>query len=242
MRPSRSGPPHGPSAGWKAPYRTPLVDESKSLAHLTKASERATGITLATLQFDLGKRAKQAARQATAQACAPQRQPYRTKSTTINIARAELRGEKALPEGVGRYSREIDTALPGKHTRILYDTLGRREAGVLAQLRTGATKLNGYLHRIGAAESDQCACGQAKETIKHFLFWCTIWAMHRAQMLQQTETRRGSLSFYLEGKAASNPEQWTPNMNAVRATIKYTLATGRLDPQLDSNPSQVQSS
>ena len=192
--------------------------------------------------FDLGKRAKQAARQATAQGCAPQRQPYRTKSTTINIARAELRGEKALPEGVGRYSREIDTALPGKHTRILYDTLKRREAGVLAQLRTGATKLNGYLHRIGAAESDRCACGQAKETIKHFLFRCANWAMHRAHMLQQTETRRGSLPFYLGGKAASDPEQWTPNMNAVRATIKYALATGRLDPQLESNPSLIQSS
>jgi hypothetical protein len=48
-------------------------------------------------------------------------------------------------------------------------------------------------------------------------------------MLQCTETRRGSLSFYLGGKAPSDPKKWAPNMKAVRATIKYTIATRRLD-------------
>ena len=174
--------------------------------------------------FGLGKKAKEAARRATEQGCSPRGQPYRAKSTTINVARAKQREQRALPEDVGRYSREIDTALPGKHTRTLYDAFKRREARILAQLRTGMARLNGYLHRIGAAESDQCACGQAKETIKHFLFRCTMWATHRTQMLQQTDTRRGSLSFYLGGKAPSDPEPWTPNMDAVRATVKYALA------------------
>jgi hypothetical protein len=186
-------------------------------------------------KFELGKKAKGAARQANKQGCLPEEQPYRAKSTTINIARAKQREQEALPEGIGRYSREIDTALPGKHTRILYDTLKRREASILAQLRTGMVRLNGYLHQIGAAESDQCACGQAKETIKHFLFRCTRWTTHRMQMLQQTDTRRGSLSFYLGGKAPSDPEQWTPNMDAVRATVKYAIATGRLDTAPESN-------
>jgi hypothetical protein len=45
-----------------------------------------------------------------------------------------------------------------------------------------------------------------------------------------TDTRRGNLSFYLGGKAPSDPERWTPNMDAVRATVKYAIATGRLDP------------
>ena len=48
----------------------------------------------------------------------------------------------------------MDTALPGKHTRRLYDSLKREEAYVLAQLRTGIIRLNGYLYQIGAAESD----------------------------------------------------------------------------------------
>ena len=39
---------------------------------------------------------------------------------------------KTLLDRVGKYSRDIDTALPGKHTRILYDSLKRREASVLA--------------------------------------------------------------------------------------------------------------
>jgi hypothetical protein len=187
--------------------------------------------------FGLGKKAKEAARRATEQGCSPRGQPYRAKSTTINVARAKQREQRALPEDVGRYSREIDTALPGKHTRTLYDAFKRREARILAQLRTGMARLNGYLHRIGAAESDQCACGQAKETIKHFLFRCTMWATHRTQMLQQTDTRRGSLSFYLGGKAPSDPEPWTPNMDAVRATVKYAIATGRLEAELEQPPS-----
>ena len=144
----------------------------------------------------------------------------------INNAIGE-RETKTLPDGVGKYSRDIDTALPGKHTRILYDSLKRREASVLAQLRMA--RLNGYLHRIGAAESDQCQCGQARETVKHFLFRCTRLDAYRTQMLAQTDTRRGNLSFYLGGKAPSDRETWTLNMDAVRATIKFAIATGRLD-------------
>jgi hypothetical protein len=117
---------------------------------------------------------------------------------------------------VGRYSKELDAAFSGKHTRILY---------LLAQLRTKLAQLNGYLHRIGRAEFDLCACGQARETIKHFLFRCTRWNAYRTQMLEQTDTRRGNLSFYLGGKSPYDTEKRRLNMNAVRATIKFTMAT-----------------
>ena len=192
--------------------------------------------------FELGRKAKEAARRATEQGCIPQGQPQRAKSTTINMAIAKQRGKNTLPEGIGKHSKEIDLALPGKHTRILYDALKRKEANTLAQLRTGMARINGYLHRIGATESDQCACGQAKETVKHFLFRCTMWDSHRAPLLQQTDTRRGSLSFYLGGKGPSDPENWTPNMDAVRATVKYAISTGRLEieRELPTNSSQSQ--
>ena len=72
----------------------------------------------------------------------------------------------------------IPTALPGKHTRRLYDSFKRGEANVLAQLRTGMIRLNGYLYRIEAAESDQCDCGQARETVEHFLFRCIKWTAY----------------------------------------------------------------
>ncbi|KAH9203824.1 hypothetical protein DL95DRAFT_230745, partial [Leptodontidium sp. 2 PMI_412] len=99
--------------------------------------------------FELGSRAKEAARKATELGQTLQRQYLQAKSTIINnaIAKEETR---TLPDGVGKYSKEMDTALPGKHTRILYDNLKRKEASVLAQLRTGMARLNEYLHRIGA--------------------------------------------------------------------------------------------
>ena len=90
-------------------------------------------------------------------------------------------------------------------------------------------RLNAYLHQIKAATSDQCACGHARETIEHFLFHCTQWTVHRAGLLRCTETHRGNLSFYLGGKSPADTEKWTPNMEAVRATIRFAMATGRLD-------------
>jgi len=52
-------------------------------------------------------------------------------------------------------------------------------------------------------------------------------------MPAQTVTRRGNLSFHLGGKAPTDPETWTPNMDAVRATTKFTLATERLDMEVE---------
>jgi hypothetical protein len=48
-------------------------------------------------------------------------------------------------------------------------------------------------------------------------------------MLDQTDTRRGNFSFPLGGKAPFDPEKWAPNEEAVRATVKYAVDTGRLD-------------
>jgi hypothetical protein len=40
---------------------------------------------------------------------------------------------------------------------------------------------------------------------------------------------RGDLSYFLGGKAKSDPKDWTPDLSAVHATIKYAIATGRFD-------------
>lgn len=194
----------------------------------------------AETDFALGSEAKAVAQSATKQRRAPDLQPHQAKSTTIRLAVAKQQQGRRLPEDVGKFSKAMDMALPGKHTRELYDKLKRREASVLAQLRTGMARLNGFLSRIGAAESDQCACGHARETVEHFLLRCVRWTALREGMLQCTTTRRGSLSFYLGGKAPSDPKQWSPDMKAVRAVIKYAMATGRLDPDDEQGPSQPQ--
>jgi hypothetical protein len=182
---------------------------------------------------------KRAARRATEAGRLPQKQFCNAKSTIINIAKAKRQIDKTLPNGVGKHLKKIDTALPGRHTRKLYDALGRREANVLAQLRTGMACLNGYLHCIGVVESDQCACGQARETVEHFLFNCSLWDTHRERLLEQTEARRGNLSYYLGGKALSDPLNWKPDIEAVRATIKYAMATGRLDREVEHTAIQT---
>ncbi|KAM3551741.1 hypothetical protein MY1884_007566 [Beauveria asiatica] len=50
------------------------------------------------------------------------------RSTTLTIARTKLPVVDALPESVGRFSKRIDQALPGKHTKKTYDQLTRKEA------------------------------------------------------------------------------------------------------------------
>ena len=88
----------------------------------------------------------------------------------ISVRRAAAQAARELNPNVGKYTQKLDRALPGPHTRILYGSLTRKQASVLAQLRTGMARLNAYLHRIGASETEQCSCGHAKELVEHFLF------------------------------------------------------------------------
>ncbi|RKL05196.1 hypothetical protein BFJ70_g17136 [Fusarium oxysporum] len=170
------------------------------------------------------------ARHATEPYVTPRIGTSKAKTTILSRTRADLRRERKLPDEVGRHSRKVDSALPGKHTRLLYDQLPWKEASVLAQLRTGMARLNGYLYQIGAAVTDECPCRQAKETVEHFLFRCVKWmAQRKEMMLQCVEEKRGNLSFHLGGKAASDGQKWTPNMEAVRATIRFAIATGHLE-------------
>jgi ribonuclease HI len=180
-------------------------------------------------ELKIQKIAKMSARHATEPYVTPRKGAVKAKTTILSRTRADLRSERKLPEGVGRHSRKVDSALPDKHTRLLYDQLSWKEASVLAQLRTGMLRLNGYLYQIRAAPTDECPCGRANETVEHFLSRCVKWTTQRNEMLQCTEEKRGNLSFHLGGKAASDGQKWTPDMDAVRATIRFAIATGRLE-------------
>ncbi|KAJ6436170.1 UbiE/COQ5 family methyltransferase [Purpureocillium lavendulum] len=109
--------------------------------------------------------AKAQARDATEEGANPPLKFPRMRSTTLRVARSVHCIVRDIPDDVGRFSKKVDAALPGKHTLQLYDGLSWREANVLAQLRTGMSRLNGYLNKIAAAPSQQCACGYAKETV-----------------------------------------------------------------------------
>lgn len=184
--------------------------------------------TPAATDSELAQQAKAAARASTEPGQTVTGSLKAAKSTLISVQKATTKTTRSIVGDVGQFTRRLDLALPGPHTRKIYDAVGRQGASVLAQLRTGMARLNGYLHRIGATESERCICGHAKETVEHFLFRCSKWNDHRRGMLEQTETNRGNLSFHLGGKARSDTEKWTPNIEAIKATVKYTIATGRL--------------
>lgn len=182
-----------------------------------------------------GPQGTEKAQEATRSGALPQIHLPGMKSTTLNAARSKRGTTRGLPEKVGMHSKRVDAALPGKHTRKLYDQLSWKEASVLAQLRTGMARLNTYLFRIKATTSDQCTCGQARETVEHFLLRCRKWTEFRTEMLRCTETHRSNISFYLGGKSPSDNKDWKPHMEAVRATIRFAIATGRLDADLLPN-------
>ena len=182
--------------------------------------------TPANEQIPLRVKAKVMARHAAEPVRHVKDQTPSAKATVLCLAKQKYNTKPI--EKVGEYTRKLDTALPGRHTRLLYNSFKRTKADILAQLRTGMSRLNGYLYRIKAAETDLCVCGQAKETVEHFLFRCTRWNQYREAMLRHTTTKKGSLSFFLGGKAASDSSTWKPNLAAVQATVQYAIATGRL--------------
>lgn len=113
------------------------------------------------------------------------------------------------------------------------------EAALFAQLRTGKSRLNGYLaQKINAVESDQCGCGIGRETVRHFLFHCPQRANYHADLINKTAGRWRDLSFFLGGRShlwnrdgsrAPDEDPWTPDIDIVRATIKFSQLTKRLN-------------
>ncbi|KAF5262789.1 hypothetical protein FOXYS1_6484 [Fusarium oxysporum] len=115
------------------------------------------------------------------------------------------------------------------HSQDLATDMLLRFCSLLSQLRTGMARINSYLSKIRAAESDMCECGRAPETMEHFLFWCARWETERQMMRQIGQSMMGRLSFFLGEKAASDGPKWAPNLEAVRAAVRFAMATGRLN-------------
>jgi ribonuclease HI len=171
--------------------------------------------------------AKREARNASKDGATADKRAPRVKSTTLALEKRRLKAERSLPEDVGKHSRRVDAALPGEHTRRLYDNRPWIERNVLAQMRTGMSRLNSSLYRIKATPSRQCGCGHEAETVAHFLFRCTRWDTHRKDILGRTHD--GNISSCLGGKGPTDGLKWTPDLRAVQAAIRFALATGRLD-------------
>ena len=146
----------------------------------------------------------------------------------------ETRRKAFLAKQTGRFAKELDKALPSRHTRKLYDRLSRDQAALLVQVRSGYCRLNSYLHKIAKAESSDCECGTT-ESVHHFILECTKWEEQRQQLKTVVGTRARDLAFLLgayESESKDGPiKHWSPNMEAVSATLRFIQDTGRLDLQ-----------
>jgi hypothetical protein len=177
--------------------------------------------------FELGQKAKQLAQRSTDEGRVVRDRPRLTRSMVQRTQERLRRATEQVPATVGESVRRIDTAWPGNHTRRMYDELSKRQASILAQLRTGMTPLNGYLHNIKAVESNLCECGEAVESREHFVFPCARWTEQRKILGVYTD--EDDFSRLLGGKSAMDTDDWAPNMDAVRIVIHFTLATKRFE-------------
>jgi hypothetical protein len=80
-----------------------------------------------------------------------------------------------------------------------------------------------------------------KETVQHFLFLCPKWRNERQDMKLAHGNRYWDMSYALGGyliaerdekKIDSEKDKWQPDLNVVKATIKYATKTGRLQRQI----------
>ncbi|KAL9572067.1 hypothetical protein ACKAV7_003784 [Fusarium commune] len=110
------------------PYTAELAAIAHGLNYLPEMKYRVIVIATKKLQGDgnrvnliwlprdselkIQKTAKMSARYATEPHMTPRRGMIKAKTTILNRTRADLRMERKLPDGVGRHSRRVDSALP----------------------------------------------------------------------------------------------------------------------------------
>ncbi len=125
----------------------------------------------------------------------------------------------------------------GKHTDILYNGRTKKQSQILFQLRTEISRLNSYLAKIQALDSDQCQCKCDIETVDHFLFRCSRWKNLRQELRGLVGHRWGDLAYALgewSNERKDGPlDRWSPTTTMVAATIKFAIATGRLEDRSD---------
>jgi hypothetical protein len=104
--------------------------------------------------------------------------------------------------------------------RISNPGLSRRSASLIAQLAITHAPLNAYLHKFKLVDKPQCpACGDAHETVPHFLLSCPGYAHERWALIQAAKKRKKQLS--LESLFGDR-ELTLPLANFIKATHRFS--------------------
>jgi hypothetical protein len=140
----------------------------------------------------------------------------------------------------GRLKQDLNSALPGKHTKAIYHQLTTNGAAVLCQLqlRTSSSWLNSYLVTIGAKELITCQCDMSSKETMTLPFECPLWEEQRRELRGRENERWKDLIYFLGARTERRTSDgqlldgeasyWTPNTKAVKRTVRFTLATERL--------------
>ncbi len=119
---------------------------------------------------------------------------------------------------------DIDGALPSKKYDELCTSLPRRHANLLFQLRTGHVPLNKHLARIGKVLSESCPmCGEAAETVAHYLLVCPSFAMNRAAHYAPLGFSGRRLKVLL-----NSPKAMRPLFGYINSTARFRRVFGTL--------------
>jgi ribonuclease HI len=113
----------------------------------------------------------------------------------------------------------IDPSFTPSGFQKLIKSFNRNDSTLLNRLRSNHAPLNTFLHRIKRADDPTCPeCGQADETIRHFLFECQAFRELRRDTLDGLGRDSRNTSFLLSTKKGAE------------ALLRYAKGTKRLEP------------
>ena len=84
-------------------------------------------------------------------------------------------------------------------------------------MRTGHVSLNGYLERFNIIDDATCQCGDAKETVHHFLMVCQKQERCRDKMRKEV------------GEMGMKVEILLGDHRRIKHTVKFIKGTGRFE-------------
>ena len=121
---------------------------------------------------------------------------------------------------------KIDPSMPSNKYQKLTTDLPRRFASILSQLRTNHVPLQAYLHKFKLVDSPMCPyCGEAPETVTHFLIFCPEFALYRRQLRRRVGPR-----VHLDLSILGDSKRLPNLFRFIKASDRFELKYGDLDP------------
>ncbi|GAA5976446.1 hypothetical protein JCM11641_006013 [Rhodosporidiobolus odoratus] len=98
--------------------------------------------------------------------------------------------------------RRVDHHQPSRHILRLHKSLPRPLSSLLTQLRNGHSHLLADRYRSRTSPTDRCECGNAPETLSHFLLSCPLYRAQGSDLAKSVGTHFRDISFLLTSHTA----------------------------------------